>query len=400
MEVPDLHKHFVDDLTWPSPDGKGTMRRIPDVLDCWFESGSMPYAQIHYPFENKEWFEKNFPADFISEGLDQTRGWFYTLTILAAALFDKPAFKNVVVNGLVLAEDGKKMSKSERNFSDPVEVINKFGADALRMFLMNSAVVKAEDLKFSDDGVKDVLKSFIIPFWNAYSFFVTYANIDSFSPKGIDGEMENPLDRWILSEAENLIMQVTENLDGYDLNKAIVPIVRFIDLLNNWYIRRSRRRFWRSENDIDKLQAYETLYAVLLKVIHVAAPFIPFLTEEIYQNLRTEEMPESIHLSDYPEADSSKRDPDLEKKMEVTRKAVSMGRALRSVHSLKTRQPLKAIYLVTRDSQERRILMEMEDIVREELNVKDVIFRENEEDLVVYKAKANFKILGRKLGKI
>lgn len=399
VEVPDLHKHFVDDLTWPSPDGKGTMRRIPDVLDCWFESGSMPYAQIHYPFENKEWFEKNFPADFISEGLDQTRGWFYTLTILAAALFDKPAFKNVVVNGLVLAEDGKKMSKSERNFSDPVEVINKFGADALRMFLMNSAVVKAEDLKFSDDGVKDVLKSFIIPFWNAYSFFVTYANIDSFSPKGIDGEMENPLDRWILSEAENLIMQVTENLDGYDLNKAIVPIVRFIDLLNNWYIRRSRRRFWRSENDIDKLQAYETLYAVLLKVIHVAAPFIPFLTEEIYQNLRTEEMPESIHLSDYPEADSSKRDPDLEKKMEVTRKAVSMGRALRSVHSLKTRQPLKAIYLVTRDSQERRILMEMEDIVREELNVKDVIFRENEEDLVVYKAKANFKILGRKLGK-
>ncbi len=399
VEVPDLHKHFVDELTWPSPDGKGNMRRIPDVLDCWFESGSMPYAQIHYPFENKEWFEKNFPADFISEGLDQTRGWFYTLTILAAALFDKPAFKNVVVNGLVLAEDGKKMSKSERNFSDPVEVINKFGADALRMFLMNSAVVKAEDLKFSDDGVKDVLKSFIIPFWNAYSFFVTYANIDSFSPEGLHDDLENPLDRWILSEAENLVLQATENLDRYDLNRAIVPIVHFIDLLNNWYIRRSRRRFWRSENDIDKVQAYETLYAVLLKVIHVAAPFIPFLTEEIYQNLKTDNMPESIHLADYPVADNTKRDLDLEEKMEVTRKAVSMGRALRSIHSLKTRQPLKAIYLVTKDTRERRILMEMEDIVKEELNVKDVLFKDNEEDLVEYKAKANFKVLGRKLGK-
>ncbi len=399
VQVPDLHKHFVDDLTWPSPDGKGTMRRIPDVLDCWFESGSMPYAQIHYPFENKEWFEKHFPADFICEGLDQTRGWFYTLTILAAALFDKPAFKNVVVNGLVLAEDGKKMSKSERNFSDPVKVINQYGADALRMFLMNSAVVKAEDLKFSDDGVKDVLKSFIIPFWNAYSFFVTYANIDNFTPSGIGDTPENPLDRWILSESENLISGVTENLEHYDLNRAIVPIVRFIDLLNNWYIRRSRRRFWRSENDIDKLQAYETLYAVIMKVIHVAAPFIPFMTEEIYQNLRTSAMPVSIHLADYPTADDSVRDLDLEKKMEITRKAVSMGRALRSVHSLKIRQPLKAIYLVTRDTEERRILREMEDIIREELNVKEVLFKENEEDLVVYKAKANFKVLGKKLGK-
>lgn len=399
VKVTDLHKHFVDELTWPSPDGKGTMRRIPDVLDCWFESGSMPYAQIHYPFENKEWFEKNFPADFISEGLDQTRGWFYTLTILAAALFDKPAFKNVVVNGLVLAEDGKKMSKSERNFSDPVDIINKFGADALRMFLMNSAVVKAEDLKFSDDGVKEVLKSFIIPFWNAYSFFITYANIDNFTPEGISSSLENPLDRWILSEAENLVIQVTDNLEGYDLNKAIIPIVRFIDLLNNWYIRRSRRRFWRSENDIDKLQAYETLYSVFMKVIHVSAPFIPFLTEEIYQNLRTSDMPESVHLSDYPVADESKRDLELEKKMEVTRKAVSMGRALRSLHSLKTRQPLKTMYLVTRDTEERRILREMEDIISEELNVKDIIFRENEEDLVEYKAKANFKILGKKLGK-
>jgi isoleucyl-tRNA synthetase len=397
--VDDLHKHFVDEITWPSPDGKGTMRRIPDVLDCWFESGAMPYAQVHYPFENKEWFENNFPADFISEGLDQTRGWFYTLNILAAALFDKPAFKNVVVNGLVLAEDGKKMSKSERNFSDPKEIIDTFGADALRMFLMNSAVVKGEDLKYSDDGIKDVLKGFIIPFWNAYSFFVTYANIDKFAPEGVPSEPDNPLDRWILSEAEYLVSEVTIQLDQYDLSRAISFIIRFIDLLNNWYIRRSRRRFWRSENDIDKIQAYETLYSVLMSIIHVAAPFIPFITEEIYQNLKTEGMPESLHLSDYPVADNSIRDQELEKKMEITRQAVSMGRALRSIHSLKIRQPLKSLYIVTRDIKERAILREMEDIIIEELNVKNVIFKENEEDLVEYKAKANFKVLGKTLGK-
>ena len=397
--VEDLHKHFVDQITWPSPDGKGTMRRIPDVLDCWFESGSMPYAQVHYPFENKEWFENNFPADFISEGLDQTRGWFYTLTILAAALFDKPAFKNVVVNGLVLAEDGKKMSKSERNFSDPKDIINKFGADALRMFLMNSAVVRGEDLKYSDDGIKDVLKGFIIPFWNAYSFFVTYANIDNFTPGNNSDNPDNPLDRWIISESESLISEVTLQLDKNDLSKGIGSIIKFIDSLNNWYIRRSRRRFWRSENDVDKIQAYDTLYSVLMNIIHVAAPFIPFLTEEIYQNLRTENMPESIHLCDYPSADNSKRDLELEKKMEITRQAVSMGRSLRSIHSLKIRQPLKSIYIVTRDSKERAALREMEDIIIEELNVKKVVYRENEEDLVEYKAKANFKVLGRVLGK-
>jgi isoleucyl-tRNA synthetase len=402
VKLKDLHKHFVDDLTWPSPDGKGTMRRVPEVLDCWFESGAMPYAQVHYPFENKEWFEKNFPADFICEGLDQTRGWFYTLTILAAGLFNQPAFKNVVVNGLVLAEDGKKMSKSERNYSDPVEVINNFGADALRLFLMHSAVVKAEDLRYSDEGVRDVLKSVLIPLWNAYSFFVTYANIDGYkagktskAPK----DPENPLDRWILSEAERLVSEVSAFLDAYDLQKAIDPILRFIDLLNNWYIRRSRRRFWRSENDPDKMQAYGTLYSVLMKVVYVAAPIIPFITEEMYRNLRNEDMPESVHLSDYPVADDSRRDLELEQKMAITRQAVSMGRALRSMHNFKIRQPLKAMYLVTRDSNEKRILREMEEMIREELNVKDVLFRDNEEDLVLYSAKPNYKVLGKKLGK-
>ena len=393
----DLHKHYVDHIEIDCSCGS-KMKRIPDVLDCWFESGSMPYAQNHYPFENKEHFEQNFPANFISEGLDQTRGWFYTLTILAAALFDSAAFETVIVNGLVLAEDGKKMSKSARNYSDPSEVMNKFGADALRLFLMNSAVVRAEDLKYSDDGVLEILKSIIIPLWNAYSFFVTYANIDNASPEGAPDETDNPLDKWILSEAEKLVFEVTEQLDSYELQKAIAPILNFIDLLNNWYIRRSRRRFWRSENDSDKTQAYQTLYSVLMKLITVACPFIPFVTEEIYLNLKADDAPESVHLCDWPVYEEARRDFDLEHKMAVTRQAVSMGRALRSMHSLKTRQPLKALNLVTRDRSEKLVLREMADIISEELNVKEVIFRENEEELVEYSAKANFKVLGSKLG--
>ncbi len=401
QKIEDLHKHFVDDLTWPSPDGKGTMRRIPDVLDCWFESGSMPYAQSHYPFENKDLIENHFPADFICEGLDQTRGWFYTLTILAAGLFDTPVSMNIVTNGLILAEDGKKMSKSERNYSDPMEVINTFGADALRFFLMNSAVVRAEDLKFSDDGVKEVLKNLIIPVWNAYSFFITYANIDDYNaPNGlIDYTPDNALDKWILSESEALVHDITEHLNNYEIQKACGPITKFIDLLNNWYIRRSRRRFWRSENDNDKIQAYDTLYTVLIKLIEVSAPIIPFITEEMFQNLKHESMQESVHLQNYPEYQESLRDFDLEKKMAITRQTVTMGRALRAIHSLKTRQPLKAIYLVTRDKAELAILKEMEGIIKEELNVKSVVYRDNEEDLVSYSAKANFKVLGRQLGK-
>ena len=399
QKVDDLHKHYVDEITWPSPDGKGTMRRVTEVLDCWFESGAMPYAQNHYPFEHKEWFEEHYPADFIAEGLDQTRGWFYTLTVLAAALFDKPAFQNVIVNGIVLAPDGKKMSKSLRNYTPPMDVMNEFGSDALRLSLMHSTVVKAEDLKYSDDTVRDVLKSIIIPLWNAYSFFVTYANIDGASPAAPPENPGNPLDRWILSEAERLVEDVTAQLDAYDLQRAIDPVVNFIDLLNNWYIRRSRRRFWRSENDSDKAEAYASLYAVLLKLVTVAAPIIPFVTDEIFQNLRADSQPESVHLLDYPIADRSRRDFELEDKMAVTRQAVSMGRAIRSMHNLKNRQPLKAIHLVTRESNEKRILIEMEDIVREELNVKDVVFRENEEELVEYSAKANFRKLGKELGK-
>ena len=398
----DLHKHFVDKITIPCACGS-TMKRVPEVLDCWFESGSMPYAQQHYPFENKEYFESHFPANFISEGLDQTRGWFYTLTVLAAALFDRPAFEACIVNGLVLATDGKKMSKSLRNYTDPNKVVDEFGADALRLFLMHSAVVKADDLKYSDEGVRDVLKGILIPLWNSYSFYVTYANIDRIEPP-LSGSRTaltaaaNPLDRWILSITEKMVKDVTEALDAYDLSRAIDPIVSFIDQLNNWYIRRSRRRFWKSENDGDKAQAYDTLYRALKKFALVAAPVVPFITDSIWQNLRTPGDAESVHLADYPVYDESLRDLPLEFMMETVQKAVSMGRSLRYQFNLKTRQPLKAVELVTRNPEEKKVLLEMEESIREELNVKEVIFHEKEEELVEYSAKANFRVLGKELG--
>ena len=398
----DLHKHFVDKITFKCPKcGKGTMHRIPEVFDCWFESGSMPYAQQHYPFENKEKFEKNFPANFISEGLDQTRGWFYTLTVLAAQLFDKPAFENCIVNGIVLAEDGRKMSKSLRNYTDPVEAINKFGADAIRLFLMHSQVVKADEIRYSDAGVRDVLKSILIPLWNSYSFFVTYANIDKVSPTGHmfdDSKPSNPLDAWLLSITQSLIEDVSNGLDSYDLSGAIDPIVKFIDELNNWYIRRSRRRFWKSENDNDKAEAYEALYIALKTLAKVAAPFVPFITEEMYQNLKTSEDKESVHLCSYPLANKEWKNEELEFKMATVQKAVSMGHSLRNQFNLKNRQPLQAVALVTRNPEEKRVLAEMEDSIREELNVKEVVFHDREDELVEYKAKANFKVLGKELG--
>ena len=397
----DLHKQFVDKITIPCPKCKGTMHRIPEVFDCWFESGSMPYGQQHYPFENKEFFESHFPANFISEGLDQTRGWFYTLTILASHLFDKPAFQNCIVNGLVLAEDGRKMSKSLKNYTDPVEAINMFGADALRLFLIHSAVVKADDLRYSDAGVREVLKNILIPLWSGYSFFVQYANIDGVTCTGheFDGKLpENPLDRWILSVTQRMIKDVTAALDDYDLSAAIDPLIAFIDQINNWYIRRNRRRFWKSGNDNDKMEAYASLYYALKTFCKCAAPVIPFITETMYQNFKTESDKESVHLCDYPVYNEKMRDEALEFRMSTVQKAVSMGRSLRNQFNLKNRQPLASCQLVTRNAEERAVLSDMQDTIAEELNVKQVIFHDKEDELVEYKAKANFKVMGKELG--
>lgn len=400
-KVTDIHKHFVDEMVIPSPTGKAPLTRVPQVLDCWFESGSMPYAQHHYPFENKAHFEANFPANFIAEGLDQTRGWFYTLVVLGAALFDKPPFENVVVNGLILAEDGQKMSKRKKNYPDPKYVIDTYGADALRLFMLGSQVVRAEDLKFSENGIKEVLRGVMLPMWNAYSFFVTYANVDNWQPEaGSRGpeNPKNPLDRWILSSVSQMVEEIEYEMDRYNLQKAANRFEKFVDDLTNWYIRRSRRRFWKSQNDSDKQDAYQTLHYVLLTFARTAAPFIPFTTEMIFQNLRTNEMPESVHLCDFPVADTGRRDVALEIQMENTMTSVSLGRFLRSQHSLKVRQPLARAIIVIHDDNIRKMVEATSSIIAEELNVKEIVFSSGEEDLVVRKAKANFKVLGAKLG--
>lgn len=402
-KVEDLHKHFIDKIEIPSPTGKSPLKRVPEVFDCWFESGSMPYAQQHYPFENKAHFEENFPADFIAEGLDQTRGWFYTLVVLASALFNKPPFRNVVVNGLVLAENGQKMSKRLRNYPDPMAVIDRCGADALRLFLLGSQVVRAEDLKFSEAGVREVLRGIMIPMWNALAFFVTYANVDGYEPA--PGEVKMPshpanvLDRWILSSASQMVEEIRSEMDAYNLQKAANRFSRFIDDLTNWYIRRSRRRFWKSDDDSDKKEAYATLHYVLLTFAKSAAPFIPFTTEAIYRILRTPEMPESVHLCDYPEVDASCRDEYLERQMNFTMLAVSQGRFLRTAHDLKVRQPLTRAVIATGNAELRGMLEGTASIIAEELNVKCVEFSDDEEALVHRSCKANFKALGARLGK-
>ena len=392
-KVTDLHKHFVDKIVIKK-DGK-TYHRTPEVLDCWFESGSMPYAQQHYMGEQGtgKSIDEFFPADFIAEGLDQTRGWFYTLMVLGTCLFDKSPYKNVIVNGLILAEDGKKMSKRLKNYPDPNLMLNTYGADAIRLYMIYSPVVKAESLKFSENGVKQLMRDLLIPWWNAYSFFVTYANVDGFNDEEVAfPESENVLDRWIVSSMETLIAEVTDAMDNYDLQKSVRPFVKFVEDLTNWYIRRSRRRFWKSTNDGDKLSAYRTLRYVLVQLSKVAAPFTPFIAEEIYRNLKGKSDPDSVHLCDFPTANAAARDLDLERRMADVQAAVELGRRLRADNDLKVRQPLSALKLAGGD------VAGLESLIEDELNVKKVEFVADETELCNVSYKANFKTLGKKCG--
>jgi isoleucyl-tRNA synthetase len=400
----DLHRHIIDEFAVKCPKCGSDMIRTSEVLDCWFESGSMPYAQLHYPFneENRKRFDSIFPADFIAEGLDQTRGWFYTLTVLASALFNKPAFKNVIVNGILLDEEGKKLSKRLKNYA-PVEVIlDKLGADALRLFLVNSPAVKAEDLRFSEKGVLEMSRAVLIPFWNAYSFFVTYANVDSWKPKSLSAPTDGTeLDRWIVSLLNHTAESVNTEMKEYNLYKVVPILVDFIDNLTNWYIRRSRRRFWKSENDNDKEFAYSTLHYVLVEFSKVMAPFLPYLTEEIYRNLVVGKIPgapESVHLNPYPVSKPELMNPDLELKMQLIRQSVAMGRTLRSRFLIKTRQPLRTFTIIVRDEKKLNLLREMESLIGDELNVKNVKFDTQEDVVVSISAKANFKKLGKVYG--
>ncbi|MBS10087.1 MAG: isoleucine--tRNA ligase [Gemmatimonadetes bacterium] len=400
--VDDLHKHCIDHLEIPAPSGNGTLQRVPEVLDCWFESGAMPYAQNHYPLGSKEAFEASFPADFISENLDQTRGWFYTLTILSAALFDKPAFQNCIVGGMLLAEDGRKLSKRLRNYPDPGEMLEKYGADAMRLYLLNSPAMKAEELRLTESGMNQSLRDVIIPLWNAYSFFVTYANIDGWSPDK-DGEMStNRLDRWIVSELQTLLHDINAEMEAYRLYRTVPAMVSFVEKLTNWYIRRSRRRFWKSEDDSDKLSAYATLYQVLVTFTKALAPVLPFVTEQIYQNLVRSydaDAPCSIHLCDMPQAAKGLRDSGLEEQMSLATRAVVLGRSLRSKHDLKVRQPLRKLYLLPPDEHIRDELVEMGDLISDELNIKEIVMVEDETELSDVSYKPNFRTLGPRFGK-
>ena len=397
VKVHDLHRHHIDQIEFVKDGKKYT--RIKEVFDCWFESGSMPYAQNHYPFEHKKEFEESFPADFIGEGLDQTRGWFYTLTVLAAALFKKPAFKNVIVNGIILAEDGAKMSKRLKNYPDPEIVIEKYGADAIRLYMLNSPAVKAEDLRFSEKGVEHVLRQVMIPFWNSFVFLSTYAKIYHWKPTEKVYELAL-IDRWILSLTQKLIADVEAGMDGYDLSRAVDPFVGFVDQLTNWYIRRCRSRFWADQDSPDRQAAFHTLYTVLLTLSKVAAPFIPFLTDAIYQELKTDEMPESVHLCDFPVVDSSLRDEALEKEMAAAQSAVSLGHSLRKEYKLKVRQPLQKALLITSNEELLAALEKQQQLIADELNVKSVELHADEAKFVQWIAKPNFPVLGKKIGKL
>ncbi|MCK4635736.1 MAG: isoleucine--tRNA ligase [Candidatus Moranbacteria bacterium] len=382
-KIDDLHKHVVDKIVFDCEKCDGKMHRIPDVLDTWFDSGSMPYAQKHYPFENKEKFEATFPADFIAEGIDQTRAWFYYLHTIAGAIKGKSAFKNVIANGIVLAEDGKKMSKKLQNYPDPMEMFEKYGADAVRYYLMASPVVVAQNLNFSEKEVGEVVRGMMRMLWNSYSFFVLYANIDKWEAKEkFSAESKsNLLDKWIVSELQVLIRDFNVHMEAYELHKAARLLPKFTDNLSNWYIRRSRKRFWKSEDDDDKNDAYATLHYVLIELSKVMAPFTPFIAEEIYRNLmnsvETKDL-SSVHLTDFPKTNEGLIDEKLNKQVQDLRNVISEGLQLRSQNKLKVRQPLSEV-TVKKDFSE-----EMQEIIKEELNIKEVIFDKNlETDIVL-----------------
>ncbi|MFC2017372.1 isoleucine--tRNA ligase [Chloroflexota bacterium] len=374
----DLHRPFVDEITFDCPQCGATMRRVPEVIDCWFDSGAMPIAQLHYPFENKELFDNELKqADYICEAVDQTRGWFYSLHAISTLIFDRPCFKNVICLGHILDAKGEKMSKAKGNVVEPWAVIDKYGADVLRWYFFTSAP-PGNVRRFSEKLVAEVTRRFLLTLWNVYSFFVTYANIDHFTPETEGALLEqSELDRWIISELNQLIIDVDSALGSYNPTEAGRKIENFVDGLSNWYVRRSRRRFWKSENDADKLAAYTTLYQCLVTLSKLLAPFTPFLAEELYQNLVCSvfpEAPNSVHLADFPVADESKIDEQLSADTRLVMKVCSMGRAQRAQAGIKVRQPLAELRVKVRSEAERNALKRLESQVLEEVNVKRLAF--------------------------
>lgn len=390
----ELHRPYVDDLHMKCPKCGKTMNRVLDVMDVWFDAGSMPYAQYHYPFENKELFEKQFPADFIAEGVDQTRGWFYVLLVISTILSGESSFKNVVVNDMMLDAHGKKMSKSVGNIINPTEIMKEYGADIIRWYMLYVSPVWTP-LKFDYDGLREVHSKFYNTLKNTYSFFSLYANIDKIDPREyeIDYSSLEEIDKWLLSKYNKLVMNVTSYYDEYDLNKVVRAITFFVsEDLSNWYIRRNRKRFWGSELDDSKKSVYRITYDVLVGLSKLIAPIVPFVSEEIYQNL-TGEL--SVHLADFPTYDENLINNEIEERMDLVRDLISLGRNVREQERIKVRQPLTEVIL---DAKNKKILSGLDDLIKEELNVKEIVFEKDLSKYMNFSVKPNFKEAGKIFG--
>lgn len=390
----DLHRPYVDDIHIKCPICGKEMTRVNDVIDCWFDSGAMPFAQYHYPFENDELFNTQFPADFIAEGIDQTRGWFYSLLVISTFIKGVSPYKNVLVNELLLDKNGQKMHKSKGNAIEPFTIISKYGADIVRFYLPYVSPVWTP-LKFDEDGLKEVHSKFFNPLKNTYTFFQMYANIDNIDPRNFKvatSDLEN-IDKWLLSKYNKLIKNVTSAYEEYDLNKVVKLVTEFVsDDLSNWYIRRNRKRFWQSELDNSKMSVYQTTYEVLIGICKIVAPISPFITEEIYQNLTDEE---SVHLASFPIPDEKLIDEELENKMELVRNLISLGRNAREEAKIKVRQPISEVII---DGKNKKVLADVIDLIKEELNVKEIVFAENLNEYMNFSIKPNFKNAGSILG--
>ena len=400
----ELHKPYVDEVILKCPKCGGDMKRVPEVIDCWFDSGSMPFAQFHYPFENQYYFKTHFPADFISEAIDQTRGWFYSLLVISTLLFDKSPYKNVLVMGHILDEQGIKMSKHKGNILDPWKVLNEQGADAMRWYLYVASPPWSPS-RFYQDAVSEAQRRFLGTLWNVYSFFVLYANIDEFDPTKYSSCPENraEIDRWLLSRINTVNKQVRQNLDDLDITDAARTLEALVDDISNWYVRRCRERYWKSGMDDDKIAAYMTLYEALVTFIKIAAPFVPFMTEEIYQNLVLTPYPDepiSIHLCDFPQVKEELIDEALEHKMELARKIVELGRAARNKGKIKNRQPLQKMMVQLRNPADKTLIEDLSDIIKDELNIKEIEYIDVAEEYFTYTVKPRFDLLGPKYGKL
>ena len=399
VKVDDLHKPYIDDLVRPNPDdptGKSMMRRVSDVFDCWFESGSMPYGQAHYPFENKEWFENHFPADFIVEYSAQTRGWFYTLMVLSTALFDRPPFLNCICHGVILDATGQKLSKRLNNYADPLETFEKYGSDALRVTMLSSTVVKGQELLIDKEGkmVFDSLRLFIKPIWNAYNFFCLYANSDSIKAK-ISYKSENILDQYILSKLKLAVASIETNMDAFDSQSAYSAISDFFEILNNWYIRRSRNRFWKSEKDQDKITAYNTLYTCLEVMSRAISSLLPLISEHIYLGL-TDGIKDnaSVHLTDFPVLDEIKIDKKLVSTMDQVQDICSTALFIRSAENIRVRLPLSTLKIITEQSDDFK---KFDDLIKDEINIKSIVYDNDLVNNADKKLSINFPILGKRL---